>query len=138
MFKAYKGRVVDASRPVRLYRNLTLVGKWYSVVQDGKVVAHVTALRLYDCRFVVSRKGRDRVRRERKKYVHAYIEGSLLGSFDRRNRFNEGLISYNPFEDEGFRFTCTMHVSASTFVTEASVVDVKAEAIFAINAIAGV
>ena len=43
----------------------------------GLVVAHARQVWLDDVEFVVSKSGRDRVLREKKKYVHAFVRGTL-------------------------------------------------------------
>lgn len=51
----------------------------WSVRQKGRVVAHARSLKLADCQFVVSEKGRQKVLREQKKYVHAVVRGRVVG-----------------------------------------------------------
>ena len=65
---------------VEAYRNLHN-GK-YSVKamegpNKGRVVLHCDYLELGDVKFVVSQSGRNRVLKERKKYVHATVRGTL-------------------------------------------------------------
>lgn len=65
---------------VRIYYNLNkavwsikaMEGPFY-----GKVIAYAKAVTLDDAHTVVSQAGRERVLRERKKNVHAYIDGTL-------------------------------------------------------------
>lgn len=66
--------------------------------ENGRVTEHTSQITLKDARFVVNQKGRDRVRREGKKNVHAYIQGTPV---------NEGAsgtrsVSYNPYRDDFF------------------------------------
>ena len=65
------------SEPMRVYRNLHK--KCWSVQQKQKgrwkVVAHAESITLLDCVFRVSEAGRQRVLRESRKNVHAYIQG---------------------------------------------------------------
>lgn len=61
-----------------IYRNLRYRDTHTYSVKDtksGKVVAHVENLILYRVQFKVSEVGRQRVLRERKKYVHAGVVG---------------------------------------------------------------
>ena len=65
---------------VRVYYNLHR--KVWSIKamegpQKGRVIHHADVVHLTDARPVVSEAGRQRVLRERKKNVHAYIEGQL-------------------------------------------------------------
>lgn len=65
---------------VRVYRNLHK-NCWsiQSKTKKGwRLLRHATAVALADARYIVSQKGRERVLREQKKYVHAYVEGELL------------------------------------------------------------
>lgn len=86
---------------VDVYRNLHK--GMYSVRHDGKVVAHAESVVILNPKFRVSQSGRDRVRRERRKNVHAMVTGELIG-------FNEtpittthrGSIRYDPYENDTF------------------------------------
>lgn len=65
---------------VDVYRNLH--NGMYSIrarsgQHKGLVIAHAKQVWLNDVEFVVSQSGRDRVLRERKKYVHAFVRGTL-------------------------------------------------------------
>lgn len=60
---------------VQVYRNLTR--SCYSLRQNGKVIGHLDGLILSDCTFRVSQAGRNRVLREKRKNVHAFVEGTL-------------------------------------------------------------
>lgn len=74
----FKGRRLDRSRPVHLYRNLNArqdAKRRYSLRQDGFVVGHTDQLLLRDCRFIVQEAGRRRAIETRKRNVHAYIRG---------------------------------------------------------------
>lgn len=108
----YKNRSIDPNRVVRVYRNLNKTkdgSKWYSVTQHHKdvwlVVAHVKELMLVNARFYVSQKGRERVLREKKKNIHAYVIGtiSLSGAMGRGPE--DGLhikAEYNPYKSPYF------------------------------------
>jgi hypothetical protein len=77
----YKGRSLDPTRPVRVYRNLHSSygdGRRWSIRQGPHVVAHADNLHLVDVRFVVSEKGRQRVLAEGRKNVHAFAEGYFI------------------------------------------------------------
>lgn len=83
VIKAFKGRTVDVSARVWVYRNLHgKSGHRYSLRQRGLVVAHGDTVILSDVRFVVSESGRQRVIATRRKNVHAYIVGKLALSCD--------------------------------------------------------
>lgn len=88
---------------VRVYRNLhrdrwSIQGK-----RDGRwvVVAYAGAVTLEDCRPVVSEAGRQRVKDQGRKGVHAFIEGKLRREFTRPGEHCERL-TYNPFRSGSF------------------------------------
>lgn len=89
----------------------------------GKVVQHVETLRLTYCTFKVSEAGRQRVLRERKKYVHAGVVGytgfTVLGL-----EGHARAVTYNPFK--GPQFT---ERGSGLPVTEATVCDLGVETI---------
>ncbi len=66
---------IDFNKKVFVYRNLHK-GCW-SVKQNGLVKAHGLELNLYSCAVKISKKGQDRVRRDKRKNVHAGIRGYL-------------------------------------------------------------
>ncbi len=99
----------------------------------GKVIAHADDVMLGDVSFTVSAAGRERVRREGRKNVHAFVKGKLIGwtgpnayatpaavlpalpfplcgCWDvvdtgmARLMVKQGQpFTYNPYKDEGFR-----------------------------------
>jgi len=75
-YQSFKGRSIDFTQQVEIYKNLH--NGLFSVRQNGLVVAHVESFWLADVIFRVSEKGRQKVIRERKKYVHAFVIGKLL------------------------------------------------------------
>lgn len=68
------------SMRVRVYYNLR-TKRWSIKAMSGsfkgKVIAHAEGVMLSDAKTVVSEKGRQRVMREKRKNVHAYIDGTL-------------------------------------------------------------
>jgi peroxiredoxin family protein len=56
---------------VNVYRNLHK--QLFSVRLKGKVIDHQEALILHNCKFISKQAGREKVRREKKKNVHAWI-----------------------------------------------------------------
>lgn len=67
---------------VRIYRNLRN-GMWSVARKDDKgvwrVAGHVKGALVKDCRLVILKGGQARVRREGRKHVHAFVEGTLEG-----------------------------------------------------------
>ena len=60
---------------LRSYVYFNLFTKTWSERVKGKVVGHDRVIYLKDARFLVAKAGRDRVRREGKKNVHAGVSG---------------------------------------------------------------
>ena len=75
-YQAYKGRVLESNVLVEVYRNLH--NGMLSVRQRGLVVAHVHTIDLIDVTFKVNESGRQRVIRDKKKNVHAFVVGTPL------------------------------------------------------------
>ena len=80
----------------------------------GKVIAHVDKVSLCDPKFVVRKSGRDRVRREGKKNVHAFVKGKLLNPTEDTllealvKALTEGkAVTYNPYKYESFVYADT-------------------------------
>ena len=74
----YKGRTIELAQEVEVYRNLNN-GMWS--IRDARtkqILAHATDVLLYDPTFHVQPAGRERVRRERRKNVHAYVKGKYV------------------------------------------------------------
>lgn len=75
-YQSYKGRTIKSNVPVEVYRNLH--NGMLSVRQNGLVVAHVQTIDLIDVAFKVNESGRQRVIRDKKKNVHAFVCGIPL------------------------------------------------------------
>lgn len=73
MIKPYKGRVINNSKKVEVYRNLH--NNCFSIRQDGLVVAHANNFVIENTISKVSERGRQRVLKEKRKNVHAYLIG---------------------------------------------------------------
>ncbi|GAA5533841.1 hypothetical protein [Deinococcus aluminii] len=67
---------LDASRPAEVYLNLNQGG--WSIRQDGRVQDWRQEVALKDVTFTVRPAGRDRVRQDGHKQVHAWIKGLLV------------------------------------------------------------
>lgn len=119
----YKGREIDKEQPIRLFRNLTKKGVWYSLQQNGKTVAHTSAICLKHCTFNVNEKTRQRIIKNKRKEFHAYIEGmyadSGMGTTAKRNDL-PARITYNPYTSTWF--TCKNLTSRPFSVKEAGFV----------------
>ena len=81
---------------VKVYWNLHK--KVYSIQHNGRVIEHTRQIVLDNVVFRVQKAGREKVLRERRKNVHAYVcgeIGELGGKCGER-------ISYNPYEGDKF------------------------------------
>ena len=102
--------LVDPDKPVEVYRNLHK--KCWSVRQRGKVKLHTDYICLQNAEFKVSQKGRERVLREQRKNVHAFIKGfivdaaeinkmeDVMESYDQDVEWVD--VSYNPYKYDSF------------------------------------
>lgn len=111
-------RHVEILEPVRVYRNLHR--KCMSVKQHGIVKCHADNIILQDVTFYVSAAGRERVRRERKKSVHAYAIGIISLEFPGTVRESDNAIElyYNPYDYDGFTNMSTGEVTESAQIVE--------------------
>ncbi len=78
MITPFKGRKLDGTRPVLVYRNLRSEGVLYSIQQFGKVIGHARETALRDVKFVVRQGGRERARAECIRNVHAFVYGYVI------------------------------------------------------------
>ena len=93
---------LKAGDKVDIYFNLHK--NCYSVKKKGKVVHHLyedEELTLEFVKFVVGKKGRERVLKEKRKNVHAYVRGIIS---DKKVE-NNTEVSYNPYVADSF-FLC--------------------------------
>lgn len=95
----YPTELIPTLSKVKVYRNLHQ--QCYSIIAlegeyAGKVVAHATELTLMGVDSVVSETGRQRVIKEQKKNVHAFLIGTFL-SDDGEESKGSYEISYNPY-----------------------------------------
>lgn len=99
-YKRFKNRTVNVREVCRVHRNLHTGG--YSVKQKGVVVAHVDEFALVNCKFIVSTAGRERVREQKQKNVHAFVEGKFQPFINYCQSVGKTKVKYNPYKDEGF------------------------------------
>lgn len=102
-YESFKGRHIDTNKKVMVYKNLHN-GK-FSIKQDGLVVAHVDSIVLSRAIFKVNESGRQRVIKEQKKNVHAFIVGYPEKCNTSQNDVdNLRRVTYNPYESGSFYF----------------------------------
>ncbi len=76
-FTSFKNRTINPNAKIKVYRNLHN-GKM-SIQQGGLVVGHCDEILLNRAEFVVNESGRQRVIKEKRKNVHAFVVGYLFG-----------------------------------------------------------
>ena len=93
---------------VQVYRNLhktlpTGVSVYSVRGDDGLVKRHTRGIILEDCSFRVGKKGRERVLKERRKNVHAYIQGKVCPWDKVSLDFNNYIrVTYDPYKHKTF------------------------------------
>lgn len=99
-YKQFKGREIDFSKPVKVYKNLN--NGMFSVVQGNIVVAHVDSITLKSVSFKVSETGRQRVIATKQKNVHAYVVGEVVAVNEQQPKsigtHTPSRITYNPYK----------------------------------------
>ena len=83
---------------VKCYFNLHK--KVFSVQHNGIVIAHKDSLVLRNAVFKVSEAGRQRVLKEKRKNVHAYVIGEMEEYFEPQGEVND--VTYNPYVYSSF------------------------------------
>ena len=69
--------------------------------KTGRVIHHAKDVHIVNPKFVVREGGRQRVLRERKKNVHAFVRGNLTAFKDNPSHLAD-TIGYNPFMYDSF------------------------------------
>lgn len=118
---------IDIHKPVEVYRNLHK--KCWSVRQGGKVRVHASYILLQDVDFVVQPAGREKVLREQRKNVHAFVKGYLISAktcnrLSRQIEWTMDSITYNPYQHPYFtKGECGLEVVHAELVD----MDIEAE-----------
>ncbi|UJJ74803.1 hypothetical protein [Bacillus phage BM-P1] len=95
----YRGREVKEGCRSKVYYNLHK--HTFSVQQKGLVVLHLDMVVMSDAEFRVNETGRQRVLKEKRKNVHAFVNGSLsLDMEDVDSSYREA--TYNPYLYDSF------------------------------------
>ena len=73
----------------------------------GRVILHTDKVHIRDPKFVVRKSGRERVLREGKKNVHAFVRGEItyFDDFD-PDYLDYTLVAYNPYKFDTFVDVC--------------------------------
>lgn len=109
---------IDPTKPVHVYMNLPK--KVFSVRQSGIVKCHAMSVYLENAEFVVSEKGRQKVLKEKRKNVHAYVKGMVThGKIINKEMpldFTWDWCYYNPYSTEKFTDQHGKHVKSARYV----------------------
>lgn len=103
MLEIREGKSLKIGQRVKVYRNLTK--NCYSIAdaKTGLVLAYADYVTLTDTNYKVSESGRQRVLRQKKKYVHAFIVGSFQGGkYAYPGDTLKNKVSYNPYKKDHF------------------------------------
>jgi hypothetical protein len=132
-FPAITVTVVLMSQRVEVYWNLHK--NCFSYRPIGGRVIHADSIVLKDVTFAVQPAGRERVLREKKKNVHAFVRGTLIAATDKsgyvqmhpgfQNRdcirliddcLDDGVcVRYNPYESDSFQTLGGLRVSRGDY-----------------------
>lgn len=99
MIKPFKGREIDYSKKVYVYRCLHKPGYVYSIKQSGKVVGHTSNLILDDVQFKIVKSGKLKAIQTGVRNVHALINGYIK---DNKSDKVIGELKYYPFSEDNF------------------------------------
>ena len=129
MSKLRNGKLNHGER-IEVYRNLH--NDTFSIRRNGKVVKHLAnwqSIFLKDVKFAVQPAGREKVRREGKKNVHAFIRGTYLAPSTFPHTTSEfkakctEWVTYNPYQND--HFTATVTDPETTFTSYQDVHEAK-------------
>jgi hypothetical protein len=84
----------------------------FSVTYDNKVIMHADYVKLGDVEFRVRKGGKERVRSEKSKNVHAFVIGKLLDYCEYPcdeipTPSSDKVVTYNPYKNDTFIFKNT-------------------------------
>lgn len=114
--------MINPDLPVKVYFNLHK--KCFSVQQKGLVVAHTNEILLTGATFKVSEAGRQRVIKTKRKNVHAFVVGYVVGGYVGNvtsDRDSWKSVTYNPYKYSSFVMR-----EGETPITDADVVSLVA------------
>ena len=122
MIKNRRANFIPKGR-VQVYYNLHK--KCLSIRHKGKVIEHAQEVTLTDARFHVQQAGRERVLKQKRKNVHAYVSGKLKESFwfiqaPKYIWTAKQRVTYNPYKYKNFVDKETLEPVASAEVVHIS------------------
>ena len=115
------------SYKAKCYRNLNKPGVTWSIVNSstGLVDQYANKVILKDVNFKISKAGQLRVRKEKRKNVHAFVIGNIVTNIP----YNLKLFraTYNPYRDDGFHL-----IDGTTTLTSARYVILCEKGLFVV------
>jgi hypothetical protein len=111
---------------VKVYYNLHK--HTFSVQKNGLVVLHADYIKLEDVEFKVRQGGREKVRQEKSKNVHAFVNGTLIDFCqypcdDIPEEPVGDIVTYNPYKYDTFVYKETEE--PVTYATEVDMINSK-------------
>jgi hypothetical protein len=103
--QSVKERPLEVGQRVHVYYNLHQGGYSIKDKKTGLVVAYAESVLLHNCKFKVSESGRQKTIAERRKRVHAHVEGDFVSADEPYDVSCLNKIYYNPYETELFTDT---------------------------------
>jgi hypothetical protein len=98
IMRTVKDRLLTAGQRVQVYYNLHQGGYSIKDKKTGLVVAYADNVLLKNnCKFKVSESGRQKVIQEKRKRVHAFIEGDFIQGDEYYDVSHLDRIYYNPY-----------------------------------------
>ena len=106
----YQFDSIFIGKKVMVYYNLHK--QTFSVTYDGKVILHADYVKLFDVEFRVRKGGKEKVRQEKSKNVHAFVIGRLMDycEFPCDNiplPSSDNVVTYNPYKHDSFVYKNT-------------------------------
>ncbi len=97
-------------KKLRVYRNLhkKCLSVQHKTDKGWRLLKHVESIRLKSPSYIVSQAGRDRVLREKRKNVHAVVEGYEIDSFP-KDKTEWKKVLYNPYISSNFFYADEPH-----------------------------
>ncbi len=99
--KSVKRALKSLLKRVRVYRNLNTgtLSAQEKTAKGWRVTKHPKKIHLKNVRFLVNQTGRKKVIKDKRKNVHAYIEGELV---DTSSTISGKLLTYDPYKTDQF------------------------------------
>ena len=114
MIKLFKNRSISYGQKVLVYKNLH--NGLYSLMcpKSRVVLAHGMDFNLVDCYFRVNEAGRQKVIKEKRNNIHAFVLGILTDGLREREKVQ---VSYNPYKSNKFKLGGKLPIDFCDYLT---------------------